>query len=370
MKLIAQVKLLPTPEQAKALKQTIEQANAACNYISGQAWENKQFSRVPLHKLVYYTTREKFALSSQVVVRCISKVVDSYKLDRKSKRSFRPQGAIAYDSRISKWYVDLVEVSIWTMGGRQRIPCVCGERQKELLQGQRGESDLALINGEFYLLASCEVETSEPQEVHDVLGCDLGIVNLAVNSDGEQFSGEAVEDNRRKFEHRRRNLQKKQTKSAKRKLKQISGKQARFQSQTNHTISQRLVTKAQDTQRAIALEDLKGIREAPVRRKQRSKHANWSFYQLRQYISYKAKLAGIPVIFVDPKNTSRTCPVCGCVDQANRKSQSLFLCTQCAHSAPADYNAAINIARAAVNQPNERLLKVSPRLEAGTRHLL
>src|SRR3990172_8431791 len=155
-----------------------------------------------------------------------------------------------------------------------------------MLQGQRGESDLALINGDFYLLATCEVETPEPQDIHDVLGCDLGIVNLAVDSDGEQFSGEAVDDNRRKFEHRRKNLQKKQTKSAKRKLKKISGKQARFQSNTNHAISKRLVTKAQDTGRAIALEALKGIRNRTTfRRKQRSKHANWSFYQLQSYIA-------------------------------------------------------------------------------------
>jgi|SRR3990172_4461552 len=352
MKLTAKVKLQPTPEQFSALKQTLETANAACNYISEQAWEHKRFSRVPLHKLVYYDVREQFNLTAQVVIRCISKVVDSYKIDRKVRRTFKSTGAIAFDSRILKWYVDLYEVSIWTVEGRQRVSFVCGARQKEMLQGQRGESDLALIKGDFYLLATCDVETPEPQDVHDVLGCDLGIVNLAVDSDGEQFTGEVVDDNRRKFEHRRKNLQKKQTKSAKHKLKKISGKQARFQSNTNHTISKRLVQKAQDTQRAIALEDLSGIREAPVRRKQRSKHANWSFYQLRSYIAYKAELAGVPVIFVDPKYTSQTCPVCGCVDKANRPNQSTFSCVSCGYSAPADHNAAVNIAaRAVVNQP-------------------
>jgi len=370
MKLTAKVKLQTTPDQFNALKQTLETANAACNYISEQAWERKRFGRVPLHRLVYYDVREKFDLTAQVVVRCISKVVDAYKLDHKKRRGFKSHGAISFDDRILRWYIGQLEISIWTIAGRERIPFVCGERQKELLHGQRGESDLALINGEFYLLATCEVETPEPLDVHDVLGCDLGIVNLAVDSDGELFSGEAVDNNRRKFEHRRKNLQKKQTKSAKLKLKKISGKQARFQSNTNHTISKRLVQKAQDTQRAIALEDLSGIREAPVRRKQRSKHANWSFYQLRNYIGYKAEMACIPVIFVDPKYTSQTCPVCGCVDKANRKSQSSFSCVSCGYSANADTNAAINIARAAINQPSSVLLKVSPRLGAGTSRLL
>lgn len=356
MKLTAKVKLLPTPEQAEHLKNTLEIANTACNDISGQAWETKTFRQFPLHKLTYHDVRDKFPLTAQVVVRCISKVADAYKVDRQVKRSFKLLGAIAFDQRILRWYVDLSEVSIWTVAGRQRIPFVCGERQRELLQGQRGESDLALINGAFYLLASCDVETPEPQDVHDVLGCDLGIVNLAVDSDGAHFSGEAVDDNRRQFEHRRKNLQKKQTKPAKRKLRKISGKQARFQSNTNHTISKRLVKKAQDTQRAIALEDLSGIREAPVRRRQRSKHANWSCYQLRQYITYKAEMAGIPVILVNPKYTSQACSVCGCVSKSNRKSQGSFLCQSCGYSAPADYNAAVNIAvRAAVNRPNEFL---------------
>ena len=360
MKLTARVKLQPTPDQASSLKRTLEIANTACNYISEQAWTQRVFRQLPLHKLAYHDVRERFPLTAQVVVRCISKVADAYKIDRKTMRTFKPHGAIAFDNRILKWYIDLHEVSIWTVDGRQRIPFVCGKRQEELLQGQRGESDLVLIHGEFYLLAVCDVETPEPQDVHDVLGCDLGIVNLATDSDGEHYSGKAIEDNRHKHEHRRKNLQKKQTQSAKRKLKKISGKQARFQSNTNHTISKRLVQKAQDTERAIALEDLTGIRNrSRFRRKQRSKFANWSFYQLRQYITYKAMLAGIPVIFVDPRYTSQTCPVCGYVSKSNRPNQSTFSCVSCGYSANADTTAAINIARAAVNQPNEHLAQGS-----------
>jgi len=190
----------------------------------------------------------------------------------------------------------------------------------------------------------------------------LGIVNIAADSDGDSFSGADVQRNRRIYEHRRRNLQKKGTKSAKRKLKKLSGKQARFQKQVNHTISKQLVQKAQDTHRAIALEDLSGIREAPVRHSQRSKHSNWSFYQLRQFISYKAKRAGVTVIVVDPRNTSRTCPKCGHVDKANRRTQSLFSCVSCGFSAPADTVAAENISvRAAVNLP-----MVSSQIGSGT----
>lgn len=370
MKLTSQVKLLPTPEQAQLLRQTLETANAACNVISAHAWECKTLRQFPLHKLTYQNVRDRFPLAAQVVVRCISKVADAYKGDHTIKRTFRPYGAIAFDNRILSYNLERKEVSIWTVGGRQHIPFSAGKRQLELLGGRRGESDLCFVKGKFYLLAACDVETLQPIDPEGVLGVDLGIVNIASDSDGENFGGADVQRNRRTFEHRRRNLQKKQTKSAKRKLKKLSGRQARFQKHTNHTISKQLVRKAQDTCRAIALEDLSGIRKAPVRRSQRSKHSNWSFYQLRQLISYKAERAGIPVILVDPRNTSRTCPRCGCVDQANRVSQSSFSCVSCGCSGPADTIAAVNIsARGAVNRPMVSTLSgqgQSPRLHYPT----
>lgn len=358
MKLIAQVKLNPTPEQADALRCTLERANEACNYLSERAWESKTFHQFALHKLAYYDTRAAFPdLSSQIVVRCSARVADAYKLDRKTRRTFRPLSAIAYDDRILRWYVDKGAVSIWSVAGRLHIQFACGEHQRRLLAAQQGESDLILRKGEWYLHAVCNVETPELIEPEGILGVDLGIVNLATDSDGETFSGEAVEKGRRIHAHRRRNLQRKGTKSAKRKLKQLAGKQANSQADTNHVISKRIVQKAQDTHRAVAVECLTGIRErTTVRRRQRARHANWSFYQLKQFLSYKCALAGIPLWEVDPRNTSRTCPVCGCIDKNNRKTQALFLCTSCGFSANADVNAAVNIAaRAAVNRPNGSL---------------
>ena len=359
MKLVAQVKLLPDSDQVQLLKQTLEAANAACNYISTRGWESKTLRQFPLHKLTYRDVRDRFPLTAQVVVRCIAKVADAYKIDRKMMRVFKLDGAIAYDNRILSYHLEKMEVSIWTIAGRRRIKFTAGKRQMELLNGQRGESDLCLVKRKFYLLATCDVETPKPIDIEGVLGVDLGIVNIASDSDGENFSGSDIDRNRHIFSHRRARLQKKGTKSAKRKLKKLSGKQARFQKHTNHTISKRLVEKAQDTQRAIALEDLSGIREAPVRRKQRARHANWSFYQLCQYSSYKSERAGIPVFLVDPRNTSRTCPECGYIDKANRVSQSLFSCVSCGYSAPADTIAADNIsARANVNSPKVSTLRV------------
>lgn len=355
MKLIAQVKLQPDERQADALKRTLETANAACNWLSERAWQAQTFRQYDLHKLAYHAAREAFpSLSSQVVVRCVSKVADAYKLDRKTQRTFKATGGIAYDDRILRWYVDKGEVSIWTVGGRLRLPFVCGERQRELLKTQQGESDLVLVKGHWFLLAVCNVEEPTPREVEGVLGVDLGVVNIAVDSDGEMHSASHVNNVRYRHRRLRRKLQKRGTRSAKRRLKKLAGQERRFATNVNHVLSKRIVAKAVDTRRAIALEDLGGIRErVTVRKPQRATLHSWSFFQLRGFISYKAQRAGVPVLLVDPRNTSRACYVCGCIDKANRKSQDRFLCVSCGHSDNADTNAALNIRRRGeVNRPN------------------
>jgi IS605 OrfB family transposase len=353
VQLTAPVKLLTTPGQAALLKQTLRTANAVCDYIAARAFRDGVVAQFDLHRLVYHDVRQRFGLTAQLVVRCIAKVADAYKIGHDTPRTFKPLGAIAYDGRILSWKLDTQTVSIWTVRGRQTIPFACGPRQLELLRGQRGEADLCYVRGAFYLLVACAVETPEPRAVQDVLGVDLGLVNLATDSDGERHTGEVVERKRRTYAHRRRNLQRKGTHSAKRKLRHLKGKQARFQRNENHRISKRLVQKAQDTARAIALEELGGLRErVTVRRPQRARHANWSYAQLRQYIAYKAERAGVPVVLVDPRGTSRSCPRCGHCDQANRRTQERFSCVVCGYAGLADHIAAQNIrARAVVNPP-------------------
>lgn len=354
MKLTAQVKLQPTPEQYDALLHTLEQANAACNFISEIAWQYRVFNQFGLHKLVYFNVKTTFSLTAQVVVRCISKVADAYKPDRRTKRIFQPHGSIAYDARILRWYVNKREVSIWTIAGRRRIPFLAGPRQLELLRQQRGESNLVLIDGRFYLFAAVEVETPTPIDVDDFLGVDLGIKNIAVDSDGEFFTGGRVNGLRDRHARLRAKLQRKGTKAAKRLLKKRRHKESRFAAHINHCISKRLVEKAKDSGRGIALEDLMGIRaRTTVRKSQRRQHASWSFFDLRSKIEYKAKLVGVPVVAINPRFTSCACPVCGCIDKRNRPNQATFSCVSCGFVGRADHVAARNISRrAAVSQPH------------------
>lgn len=356
MKLIAQVRLYPTEEQASYLLQTLEVANAACNRISAHAWEHKLFGQYALHKALYHTLRSETGLGAQIVVRCFAKVSDAYKLDKKAKRTFKPRGAIAYDDRILKWYTDKREVSIWSVANRLQIPYKAGERQHELLRYQQGESDLVYRHDKFYLLATCNVPDPDERDVDAALGVDLGVVNIATTSDGETHTSATIERNRQRMARLRRDLQKRGTKSAKRHLKKLAGRQARFQKDVNHQISKRIVECAERTNRAIALEDLTGIRlRTRVKGKDnRAKHSNWAFAQLRQYVGYKAKLHGVRVIAIDPAYTSQRCYACGHTERANRRSQAEFCCVECGYENHADVNASLNIAKfawAAVNPP-------------------
>lgn len=357
MKLIVNIKLKPLESQHSALLETLKEANKACDWISVQAFENKIFKQFNLHKLAYHSAKDRFNLSAQMLVRAISKVADSYKIDTKTQTTFRPLGSIAYDDRIISFKKNDI-VSIWTVKGRLTIPYVMGEHQRKLFQFRKGEVGLMYRKGIFYLNAVCDIPEEKEFEPKDILGVDFGIVEIISDSDGESFSGKQIETVRQTFSHRRRNLQKKQTKSAKRKLKQLSGKQSRYQKGVNHQISKSIVEKAKRTERAISLEDLTNIRErVRVRKSQRHRLNNWAFADLRLKIEYKARLSGVRVIAVNPKNTSRQCSSCLHISKSNRKSQSEFKCQKCGFTANADFNASLNLKeRASVKMPNDNNL--------------
>ena len=189
MKLVAPVKLLPTATQAARLLATLRYANAACDWIAGEAWDHRVFRRFPLHKLVYRETRERFGLAAQVAVRAIAKVADAYKTGRAGQRRFHPLGAFPFDARLLTWNIEGRVVSIRTHECRELIPFAVSDRARGMLAGTRGEADLRLVDGAWYLLVACDVPTPAPKEAKAFLGVDLGIVNIATDSDGHVHGG-------------------------------------------------------------------------------------------------------------------------------------------------------------------------------------
>ncbi len=352
MNLTVKIKLLPTTEQKASLIKTIEVFNEACNYISHIAFEKKTFGQIGLHHLVYHDVRDRFKLPAQMAVRAVGKVSESYKAEKKRLHVFKKHSAIVYDQRILS-FKGLDTVSILSMDGRLKMPIVFGSYAKLDQRRVRGQADLIYHKGGFYLCLVVELPDGDPIHPKGTIGVDMGIVNIASTSDGDSFSGKAVDNVRIKVNTLRKALQGKGTKSAKRHLKRLSGRERRFKRNVNHVISKQIVQVAKDTCRSISIEDLKGFNgRQTVRKSQRDRFGKWAFGELRQFITYKASIAGVPVITINPRNTSRRCSECGYIAKSNRKSQSRFSCGACGFIANADHNASKNIAlMGSVNNP-------------------
>ena len=183
------VKLAPSVEQYATLVATLERFNAACNAIAQVAFRERLSNKFALQKIVYYSIRERFGLSSQMTIRAIAKVVEAYKRDKSIQPRFRPHGALTYDERIMSWQ-GLEHVSLLTLAGRQLVACRPGGYQQARRDGLRGQADLILRDGVFSLYATLEVPDVPIDDVQDYLGVDLGIVNIAVDSDASVYTGQ------------------------------------------------------------------------------------------------------------------------------------------------------------------------------------
>jgi putative transposase len=345
-------KLQPGTSEAASFLKTVNQFAAACNHALQIARAENIWNKFKLQTTCYSLIRERYGLSANLAIRALARV---------GKRKGHKSGgfkatSVDYDQRIFSIDLEKEVVSLTTVDGRVKAKMHIGNYQRHLLRTASSIQGGQLVKGkrgDWYIHIWCAYTDPEAIDTGEFLGVDLGIVNLATDSDGNQYSGARVKTIREHRSTHKASLQSKGTKSAKRRLKKLSGNLARFMSFENHCISKAVVQNAKRTQRGIKLEDLSGIRERgkAMGRSMRGKLNNWAFFQLKEQISYKAARVGVVVNLIDPRNTSRTCPDCGCCEKGNRKSQSVFKCLACGYTANADVNAAGNIARAAVIQP-------------------
>lgn len=344
--LTVKCKMSPTEAERASLDRTLEAFAAGVNFALDCGRKNKTASKVKIQYLCYGELRAATGLSANLAIRAINRAAGILKVkDRQD--STATASSIDYDQRIFSFREADWTVSLTTVDGRAKgIALNIGEYQRELLRGQNPTSATVwkTRQGDYFIGIQVKRNDPVPLEAKEWIGVDLGIVNVATTSDGDTFSGAVVDRVRNRYADTRASLQRKGTKGAKRVLKRLSGRERRFQQDVNHQISKRIVATANDTGRGIRVEDLTGIRQRTrVRKEQRARHHRWAFHQLRTFLFYKAVLAGVPFELVDPRYTSRTCPVCGHQEKANRKSQSEFECKACGHEANADLVGALNI---------------------------
>ena len=206
--------------------------------------------------------------------------------------------------------------------------------------------------GKKYCYISCLFPEEPIKEVNNYIGIDrntTGHIAVVANTDtGKVYKlGKKAYHIHRKYKKIRSHLQEK---DARKKLKQISKREKNIIKDVNHKTSRKIVEIAKENHCGIALENLKGIRKGGRSNKKnktgesfKSSINSWEFYQLQIMIEYKAKICGIPLVYVDPKYTSQMCSKCGLIAKNNRKQKN-YTCTRCGHVDHADANAAFNIA--------------------------
>ncbi len=354
MKATLKLRLHTCRDAEGVLLETMRQSTACFTAVTAHGWDTAERNGTRLHHATYASLRAAYpSLPSQLhcaarvkATEAMKSVDERLKQGRKAGRPTFVLCPIRYDAR--SYWVKLGEVraSLASVAGRVCVHFnLCGYYRR-YLDWKPCSADLCYDAKDRRFYLHVVVETAAPEaSCEGVLGVDLGIVELATDSEGNQYSGEAVKSVRRRVRRIRRLLQARGTKSAKRHLKRIRQKQSRFSRDTNHVISKRLVATAANSRKALGIEDLTGIRDRAnsFSREMRWLMGNWAFDQLRQFLSYKSEAAGILLFSVDPRNTSRTCSKCGHCEKANRKSQAKFLCLSCGFDVNADFNAAVNI---------------------------
>ncbi|WP_457398530.1 RNA-guided endonuclease InsQ/TnpB family protein [Thermostichus sp. OS-CIW-38] len=371
-------KLKVSQSQAAKLDATLEAFGQALNWVN-QNTPEKVANAVKLQSLCYREIRARFGLSSNLAQQVCRRLAGARKVAQQKNRPVKAfkGGFATYDARIFSFREKDWTVSLTMVEGRERFELAIGRYQRERLAGSNPKSATLVKrkDGSYSIQICVEAEPSPPQRTGRVLGVDLGRTDIAHTSEGDNWNGQQLNRIRDHYSKLRAVLQRKAskgTRSSRRRcrelLQRLSGKERRFQSRqrcvaktwVNHRISKAIVSRAKATNSAIALEDLTGIRERvnqqPRSKAERRRANSWAFYQLRQFLEYKARVAGVSLVLVPPAYTSQTCHKCLHIhpDPAQSyRSGKKFKCGHCGWEGDADLNGAnvIALLGAAVNQP-------------------
>lgn len=364
-------------------KVTITYADA-CNYVSEYTFNNGfELNSNRLQKVLYSSVRSEYGLKSQFAVSVFKTVTARYKTIQEQMK----QNPYKYQDEIEKWHciprtlewlrkpvhfrrpqADLVRgrdysfvedetlISINTLGKRVKLSFDQPDCFKEYFDGtwSFGTAKLVSLNNEWYMhipmtkTAADELDIVKPAHV---VGIDRGLRFIVSTYDEKGktafVSGKDIMAKRQKFADVRAKLQSKGTKSAKRALKRLSGRENRWMSDVNHQISKTLV-QTYGAGTLFVLEDLTGVSFSDENLAKDSKSnrdlRSWTFYQLEQFLTYKAHKAGSEVIKVSANYTSQRCPKCGRIHKENRNHKTHeYICDSCGYRSNDDRVGAMNI---------------------------
>jgi IS605 OrfB family transposase len=322
------------------LLETMRQYSVSAQEVVDYGYNLHTSDKRELHDLTYYSIRNHTKLSSQLVIS--SRDVACAILKRYGiKPTVKKYMTVRYDHRSFSLKNNIVSLS--STKGRIKIPIIIPEYFNKYKDYEVRCANLFIRKNKMFLniVVAKEVDISNDFCGNGkIVGVDFGINNIAVTSEKQFFKG--VIDKINKFQRLGSSLQSKGTKSAKRHLKKISGRQKLFMTDINHCTSKRIVENLNNGD-TVVMEILKGIRNKNRGKTMNRLLSNWSFYQLNFFIKYKSIQKGIQVIEISPRYTSKTCNRCGEVYSKRPKHRGFFECLHCGYTSNADLNASFNI---------------------------
>lgn len=374
--------IFPTSDEQQLLRDMTEQYRQACNFVSQYVFDHGfVLNSYQLQKILYADVRVQFGLKAQMAVSVFRTVTARYKtvLEQLRQHPYRYQedGVTHTFQKDLDWLwrpvqfhrpqVDLVrsrdycflqkehKLSLNTLGNRIKVD-YADNCWPEYFDGTWtfGTGKIVSLNGNWYFHIPVSKEADKPlerDEIQHVVGIDRGLRFLTTTYDEKGkcafTSGKEVLRKRQKFLARRKELQSKHTWSSYRKLKELSGRENRWMSDVNHQIAKTLVdTYGPNT--LFVIEDLTNVSfdDKNLQRgaKQNNEIRSWAFYQLEQFLTYKAEDNHCKVLKVSAKYTSQRCPKCGCVHKANRDhANHRYVCDKCGYQSNDDRVGAMNI---------------------------
>lgn len=318
----------------------------AANWLSNIIFKSKKIrSSISLQKEFYGTVRKNFNLPSQVTCSLFRHVVGSYKTMKSN----------------SEWSLAIYKKDIIPIGWKRDFNWTRNKltiwgtptkfQSNNLPKGTWKDSKLKRVTNQWYLCLSVEIDVPEPRTTGTILGVDSGIKNILTAVDKKSnktlyISGGILNHRRLNIRQTRAKVASVGSRSSYRCLKRLSRSEKAVTQNMLHVASKQLVTFAKSVNaKTIVMEDLTGIRKSkkPLHHKQKARNHRWPFAQCQFYINYKAIAEGIGVEYISPRNTSRSCHVCGHTEETNRNGLK-FLCLSCGYQDNADRNGAWNIA--------------------------
>ncbi len=353
----AKIQIVPAIEDRLILLQTMRAYSKACNYVAEYIFQTHNLKQPEVQKHTYKVLRDLFGLRSQMAISVTRTVIARYKTIRTNQKEWiKPN--FKHPELDLVWNRDYTfkanTVSVNTLAGRIKMPYFQTGMAKYFDGTWKfGTSKLVTKHGKWFLHipVSKDIPECPDTAICNVVGIDLGINFIATSYDSAKqttfYHGRLIKYRRAQYKKTRSELQRRQTPSARRRLKAIGNRENRWMQDVNHCVSKALVKNA-TASTLFAIEDLTGVRSATerIRLKDRYVMVSWAFYDLRQKLTYKAWQAGSKVIAFDPAYTSQACPICGHTQEGNRnKKAHKFECKNCHYKSNDDRIGAMNLHR-------------------------